>query len=152
MQFGRYYEDIAVGDHYRHPLGRTISEADNTWFTLLTMNTNPVHFDANHAEGAEFGKLLVNSALTVAIVVGQRGRDPSHPSGVRRRHAVRRVAGAVQARVGVASSRRDRGDPQPGPEPGRRAGGVVAPHLLRVQARCRPVVVPRTRRSVVMVG
>lgn len=77
MQFGRYYEDFTVGEHYRHPLGRTISEADNTWFTLLTMNTNPVHFDANHAEDTEFGRLLVNSTLTVAIVAGQSVVDTS---------------------------------------------------------------------------
>ncbi|HSJ28875.1 MAG TPA: MaoC family dehydratase, partial [Acidimicrobiia bacterium] len=57
--------------------GRTITETDNTWFTLLTMNTNPVHFDANYARGSEFGRLLVNSALTVAIVVGQGVIDTS---------------------------------------------------------------------------
>lgn len=74
---GRYFEDFEVGDIYQHPLGRTISEADNTWFTLLTMNTNQNHFNAQYAEGSEFGKLLVNSGLTVAIVLGQSVTDIS---------------------------------------------------------------------------
>ena len=74
---GRFYEDFEVGDIYRHPLGRTISESDNTWFTLLTMNTNPMHFDRKYAEGSEFGRILVNSTLTVAIVAGQSVIDTS---------------------------------------------------------------------------
>lgn len=75
--FGRFYEDFGVGEVYRHPLGRTISEADNTWFTLLTMNTNPMHFDRRYAERSEFGRILVNSTLTVAIVAGQSVIDTS---------------------------------------------------------------------------
>lgn len=67
---GRCYEDFKVGDIYRHPLGRTISETDNTWFTLLTVNTNPLHFDAHYAAQTEFGRPLVNSALTLALVTG----------------------------------------------------------------------------------
>jgi itaconyl-CoA hydratase len=74
---GRYYEDFAIGDVYQRPYGRTISEADNTWFTLLTLNTNPMHFDTNLAEKSEFGQLLVNSALTVAIVIGMSVVDTS---------------------------------------------------------------------------
>ena len=74
---GRFFEDFQVGDVYRHPLGRTITEADNTWFTLLTMNTNPLHFDAHYAEKGEFGRPLVNSALTLAIVLGQSVTDTS---------------------------------------------------------------------------
>jgi acyl dehydratase len=46
---GRLYEDFEVGDIYEHPIGRTLLAADNTWFTLLTMNTNPVHFDYNYS-------------------------------------------------------------------------------------------------------
>ncbi len=75
--FGNYFDDFAVGDVYTHPLGRTITEADNTWFTLLTMNTNPNHFDANLAQHTEFGKPLVNSGLTLAIVLGQSVSDIS---------------------------------------------------------------------------
>jgi itaconyl-CoA hydratase len=67
---GRYFEDFTVGDVYQHPLGRTISEADNTWFTLLTMNTNQSHFNAHYAAATEFGKPVVSSGLTVAILLG----------------------------------------------------------------------------------
>ncbi|MEX1271022.1 MAG: MaoC family dehydratase [Acidimicrobiia bacterium] len=74
---GRHFEDFVVGDVYRHPLGRTITEADNIWFTLLTMNTNPMHFDKRYAEQSEFGQALVASTLTVAIVAGQSVIDTS---------------------------------------------------------------------------
>ena len=68
---GRLYEDFEIGDVYEHPLGRTILAADNTWFTLLSMNTNRIHFDYNYASKTEFGKPLVDSCLTLAIVTGQ---------------------------------------------------------------------------------
>jgi itaconyl-CoA hydratase len=74
---GRYYEDFVIGDVYQHPLGRTISEADNTWFTLLTMNTNQNHFNAHFAAKAPVGKIIVNSGLTVAIVLGLSVMDVS---------------------------------------------------------------------------
>ena len=67
---GRYFEDFEVGDVYEHWPGRTITEADNVWFTNLTMNTHPVHFDANYASQTEFGRYLVNSTLTLALVAG----------------------------------------------------------------------------------
>lgn len=76
--FGRYYEEFEVGDVYEHRPGRTISEADNTWFTLLTMNTHPLHFDAVYAAKSEFGKPLVNSCLTLSIVVGMSVTDVSY--------------------------------------------------------------------------
>ncbi|MCT9929318.1 MaoC family dehydratase [Planotetraspora sp. A-T 1434] len=69
-RIGRHYEDFVVGDVYQHPLGRTISEADNTWFTLLTMNTNQNHFNAHFAERSPVGRIIVNSGLSVAIVLG----------------------------------------------------------------------------------
>lgn len=72
---GRFYEDFEIGDLYQHPLGRTVSEADNTWFTLLTMNTNQMHFNAEYAARSEFGKPLVVSTFTVAIAVGQSVTD-----------------------------------------------------------------------------
>ncbi|MBM3490024.1 MAG: MaoC family dehydratase [Alphaproteobacteria bacterium] len=75
--FGRYYEDFQVGDVYEHRPGRTILEADNTWFTLLTMNKHPLHFDAEYAKFSEFGRPLVNSALTVSIVAGMSVSDVS---------------------------------------------------------------------------
>jgi itaconyl-CoA hydratase len=74
---GRFYEDFAVGDTYKHWPGRTVTAADNTWFTLLTMNQHPIHFDEEYAKKTEFGKPLVNSTLTLAIVVGMSVRDVS---------------------------------------------------------------------------
>lgn len=74
---GRFLEDFAAGDVYRSRLGRTISEADNTWFTLLTMNTNPMHFNKPYAERTEFGQMLVVSSLTLAIVLGLSVADTS---------------------------------------------------------------------------
>lgn len=67
---GRYFEDFEVGDIYEHRLGRTITETDNTWFTLLTMNTNPIHVDRHFSKDTPFGKPLVNSCLTLSLVVG----------------------------------------------------------------------------------
>ena len=74
---GRYYEDFEVGTTYRHRPGRTIGEADNTWFTLLTMNTHPIHFDAEYARHTEFGRPLVVSTLTLSILVGMSVSDMS---------------------------------------------------------------------------
>jgi itaconyl-CoA hydratase len=68
---GRVFEDFAVGDVYEHPLGRTVLDADNVWFSCLTMNTNPIHFDAEYASRTEFGKPLMNSCFTLALVTGQ---------------------------------------------------------------------------------
>lgn len=72
---GRVFEDFEVGDVYEHPLGRTIIPADNVWFTCLTMNTNPIHFDAEYAGKTEFKRLLVNSCFTLALVTGQSVTD-----------------------------------------------------------------------------
>jgi acyl dehydratase len=68
---GRVFEDFTVGDVYEHPLGRTVTQADNIWFTCLTMNTNPIHFDAEYASRTEFKRPLVNSCFTLALVTGQ---------------------------------------------------------------------------------
>ncbi len=75
--YGRYLEDFKVGDVYEHRPGRTISETDNTWFTLLTMNQHPLHFDAEYAKHSEFGKPLVNSCLTLSVVAGMSVSDVS---------------------------------------------------------------------------
>jgi acyl dehydratase len=72
---GRFFEDFEVGDIYKHPLGRTITQTDNTWFTLLTMNTNELHFNVEYGNQAEFGKPLVVSPLTLAIASGQSVTD-----------------------------------------------------------------------------
>ena len=75
--FGRYYEDFTVGDVYEHRPGRTLTETENTWFTLLTMNTHPLHFDAEYAKHSEFGRCIVASPLTLAIIVGMSVTDVS---------------------------------------------------------------------------
>ena len=74
---GRVYEDFEVGDIYEHPLGRTILAADNVWFTLMTQNTNPIHFDQHYAAKTEFKRTLVNSTFTLALVTGQSVTDLS---------------------------------------------------------------------------
>jgi acyl dehydratase len=74
---GRYFEDFRVGDVYRSRIGRTVTQADNIWFTLLTNNTNQIHFNSHYAERTDFGRPLVNSALTLAIVAGLGVSDTS---------------------------------------------------------------------------
>jgi itaconyl-CoA hydratase len=74
---GRHYEEFTVGDVYEHRPGRTITETDNVWFTLLTMNTHPLHFDHAYAAKSEFGQPLVNSCLTLSMVVGMSVGDVS---------------------------------------------------------------------------
>lgn len=74
---GRCLEDFAVGDVYEHQLGRTISTADNQWFSLLTMNPHPVHVDHAYAAKTRYGRPLVNSTLTLALVTGLSVPDVS---------------------------------------------------------------------------
>jgi len=73
----RYYEDFEVGQTFQHPIGRTITETDNTWFTLLTVNTNQMHFNKQYAEQSIYGKILVNSGLTLCLVLGLSVSDLS---------------------------------------------------------------------------
>lgn len=75
--FGRYYEDFTVGDVYEHRPGRTITQTDNIWFTLLTMNTHPLHFDEEFAKHSEFGRCIIASPLTVGLLVGMSVSDVS---------------------------------------------------------------------------
>lgn len=74
---GRLFEDFALGDIYYHPFGKTVTESDNQWFTLLTQNVAKTHVDRNFAAGTEFGRPLVNSAFTLALVTGQSTIDLS---------------------------------------------------------------------------
>ena len=76
-RFGRYFEDFTVGDVYEHRPGRTITATENTWFTLLTMNQHPLHFDVEYAKHSEFGKPLVASPFTLALLVGMSVSDVS---------------------------------------------------------------------------
>ena len=73
----RTYEELEVGSVYRSRFGRTVLEADNVWFTLLTQNTNPIHFDRAYAAKTEYGQPLVDSTFTLALVTGQSVMDIS---------------------------------------------------------------------------
>jgi itaconyl-CoA hydratase len=75
--FGRYYEDFVVGDIYEHRPGRTVTQNENIWFTLITMNTHPMHFDEEYAKHSEFGKCIVASPFTLALMVGMSVTDVS---------------------------------------------------------------------------
>jgi acyl dehydratase len=75
--FGRYFDDFVEGDVYEHRPGKTVTEYDNHMFTLLTMNTHPMHFDAEFAKASEFGKNLVVSPYTLALVIGMSVTDVS---------------------------------------------------------------------------
>ncbi|MCU1526464.1 MAG: paaZ [Frondihabitans sp.] len=74
---GRYFEDFTVGDIYEHPMARTVSTTDNQWFTLITQNTSKTHLDSHYAKQTEYGRPLVNSTFTLALVTGQSTIDLS---------------------------------------------------------------------------
>ena len=74
---GRFYEDFEVGDVYKHPYGRTVTETDDVWFTNITMNTNPMHFNEAYASETEFGERLVNGTFVIALAVGMSVIDVS---------------------------------------------------------------------------
>lgn len=74
---GRSFEELEVGAVYRSRYGRTVLDADNVWFTLLTLNTNPIHFDAEYAASTEWGRPLVDSTFTLALVTGLSVADVS---------------------------------------------------------------------------
>jgi itaconyl-CoA hydratase len=76
-RYGRYLEDFTVGDIYEHRPGRTITETENITFSLITMNSHPMHCDAAYAAKSEFGRLLVNSGFSLAIVLGMTVNDVS---------------------------------------------------------------------------
>ncbi|NBS09151.1 MAG: MaoC family dehydratase [Betaproteobacteria bacterium] len=75
--YGRYFEDFQVGDVYEHRPGRTLTDQDNISFALLTMNQHPMHCDMEFAKKSEFGRLLINSPLSLAVVVGMTVNDVS---------------------------------------------------------------------------
>lgn len=74
---GRFYEDFEVGDIYRSQFGRTVTELDNSLFTHLTLNTNPLHFDAEYTSETQWGRILVNSAFTLSLITGMSVSDVS---------------------------------------------------------------------------
>jgi len=74
---GRFFEDFEVGDIYKSRIGRTVTESDNITFTLLTNNSNQIHFNTEYGKQTDFGECLVNSALTLAVVAGLSVTDVS---------------------------------------------------------------------------
>ena len=74
---GRFFEDLEVGDVFRSRLGRTVTDTDNVWFTCLTLNTNQIHFNEAYAERTQFGRTLVDSTFTLALVTGMTVPDTS---------------------------------------------------------------------------
>ena len=97
---GKYFEELQVGHTFKHETGRTITEADNVFFSTLTMNPQPLHIDFHAAAKAEFGKPLVNSLLTLGIAVGVSvGETTLGTTGVPRRHDLCGDRSGRQARV-----------------------------------------------------
>lgn len=77
MAYGRYFDEFQIGQVFRHWPGRTITEADDTWFSLLTMNQHPLHIDAHYAAGTQHGQRLVVGTLVFSVVVGMSVADVS---------------------------------------------------------------------------
>ena len=116
---GRCYEDFEIGDIYPHPVGRTITETDNIWFTLLTVNNNPIHFDKVYAAQTEFKRPLVDSTFTLALVTGLSVADLSQNAVNLGWEQVRLPApvfegDTIYARSEVLSKRESRSHPQRG--------------------------------------
>ena len=112
--FGRYYDDFIVGDVYEHRPGRTITQADNTWFTLLTMNTHPLHFDEEYARTSEFGRCIVASPLTVAMMVGMSVTDVSQKAIANLGWREIRMTAPLYAESEVIAKRESRSRPTAG--------------------------------------
>ena len=150
---GRFFEDFTVGDVYEHPLGRTVLPVDNSWFTLLTQNTAPLHFDAHYASQTEWGKPLVDSTFTLALVTGQSVTDVSQnvmanlgwdevrlPAPVFEGDTIYSESEVLEVRESqLAAERRHRDRGHPRLQPGRRRGDHVQAHAARLQARSRAV-------------
>ncbi len=77
MNLGRYLEDFEVGQVYRHWPGRTVTEADDTWFSLITMNQNPLHIDEHYSSQLQHGRRLVNGTFVFSLIVGMSVADMS---------------------------------------------------------------------------
>jgi hypothetical protein len=149
---GRWYDELEVGDVYRHRPGRTISEADNALFCGLTMNMQSLHWDAEFAATSEFGQRLVNSLMTLAITAGLSVADLTEGTtianlgfgeiefpkpGVLRRHAERGDGDHRQAPVAVAARPGHRRVRAPCPQPARR-GRLSLPAFRARTVRRRP--------------
>jgi len=67
---GKYYDDLDIGMSFKHSTGRTITEADNTFFNAMTMNSQPLHLNKDFASKSIFGRRIVNGILTLGVVIG----------------------------------------------------------------------------------
>jgi acyl dehydratase len=154
---GRVFEDFEVGDVYVHPLGRTLLAADNTWFTLLTQNTNPIHFDDAYSAQTEFKKPLINSCLTLALVTGQSVTDLSQNvmanlgwDEVRLPHPVFE-GDTIYSRSEILETRESKSRPNVGIVRAKTTGfnqhGTVVIEFLRTFMVYRRGQVPRTART-----
>ncbi|MFS8482260.1 MAG: MaoC family dehydratase [Acidimicrobiia bacterium] len=118
---GRWFEDLTPGLVIDHAVTRTITEADNTLFSVLTMNPQPLHLDEAYAAGTEFGTRLVNSLFTLSLLIGLTVYETTHgttvanlgfeeiafPAPVRHGDTIRAQTEVVAARP--SSSRPDQG-------------------------------------------
>jgi acyl dehydratase len=116
----RRFGDFTVGDVYRSAVGRTVSETDNLLFTMLAMNTNELHFNEEAARASEWGKPLVNSTFTLALVLGLSVPDTTQAGGVnlgwreiRLPHPVF-VGDTIRTETEVLSARESRSRPTQG--------------------------------------
>ena len=75
MSYGRYFEELQPGQTYRHWPGRTITEFDDTLFSLLSMNQHPLHIDEHYAAGTQHGRRLVEGPLVISLVIGMTQAD-----------------------------------------------------------------------------
>ena len=163
---GRVFEDFEVGDIYEHPLGRTVTQADNIWFTCLTMNTNPIHFDAEYASQTEFKRPLVNSCFTLALVTGQSVTDLTMNGVANLGWDEVRLPNplfegdTVYAKSEVLETRESKSRPNVGivqgqdhrREPARRRGHRVHAHLHDLEAGARATVWPPSTRELATTG
>jgi len=75
--YGRFYEDLAVGDIYKHPHGRTVTETDNVWFSHITMKSSPLHSNEAYMASTEYGERIVDGTFVIALAVGMSVADVS---------------------------------------------------------------------------
>ena len=75
MGYGRFFEELEAGQHFRHWPGRTITEFDDTLFSLMSMNQHPLHIDQHYAEGTQHGRRLVMGPLLISLVIGMSQAD-----------------------------------------------------------------------------
>ena len=151
--YGRYLEEFEVGAVYKHWPAKTVTEADDHLFCLITMNHHPLHINDVYAAQSQQGRNVVVGPLVYSLALGMSVSDVSgkaianlateelkHPApGLPRRHAVLRVRGARGQALALQARSRHREGPHPGPEPGRRAGrGVQAARARAAQARPEP--------------